>query len=113
MPQLEAAFAEKTQAEWVQILDDFDIPSAPVNTFDSLFADPQSALATWSKTYDHPTLGDDRYQPSPMKLSDWEFPNRHAPMLGEHTAEVLTGRLGYEPDRVGELVTEGVVKTWV
>jgi crotonobetainyl-CoA:carnitine CoA-transferase CaiB-like acyl-CoA transferase len=47
-----------------------------------------------------------------MKVSDWEFPNRHAPMLGEHTAEVLTQRLGYTTDRVAELELDGVVKTW-
>ena len=64
------------------------------------------------KTYEHPTLGDIRYQPSPMKISGWNFPNRHAPMLGEHTVEVLTQRLGYSSERVAELAEEGVVKTW-
>ncbi len=112
VPQLEAAFRDKTQAEWVAILDEFDIPSAPVNTFESLFADPHIDERGMIRSYDHPTLGEVRYQPSPMKLSDWEFPNRHAPMLGEHTLEVLTGRLDYTFDRVRELAAAGVVGLW-
>jgi crotonobetainyl-CoA:carnitine CoA-transferase CaiB-like acyl-CoA transferase len=110
--ELEAAFGTRTQAEWVRILDEFDIPSAPVNSFDTLFADPQMQARGMVKAYDHPTLGEIRYQPSPMKISDWEFPNRHAPMLGEHTVEVLTERLGYTPERVAELDGAGVVGIW-
>lgn len=110
--QLEAAFVTRTQAEWIEILDRYDIPSAPVNTFETLFADPHVQARGMVRSYDHPTLGAIRYQPSPMKLSDWEFPNRHAPMLGEHTSEVLTGRLGYTAEQVDELATAGVVATW-
>jgi len=112
VPQLEAAFSERTQAEWVAILDEFDIPSAPVNTFETLFSDPHIEARGMVKSYEHPTLGAIRYQPSPMKVRDWEFPNRHAPMLGEHTAEVLIGRLGYTALRVDELAVDGVVATW-
>jgi crotonobetainyl-CoA:carnitine CoA-transferase CaiB-like acyl-CoA transferase len=112
VPQLEAAFLDKTQAEWVRILDEFDIPAAPVNNFESLFSDPHIEAREMVKTYEHPTLGDIKYQPSPMKISGWNFPNRHAPMLGEHTVEVLTQRLGYTPERVSELAEEGVLVTW-
>ena len=94
------------------ILDDFDIPSAPVNSFDALFSDPHIEARNMVKTYDHPTLGEIRYQPSPMKVQGWEFPNRHAPMLGEHTREVLVERLHYETDRVDELADAGVVAVW-
>lgn len=110
--QLEAAFAGRTQAEWVQILDEHDIPSAPVNTFDTLFADPHVAARGMVRRYDHPTLGEITYQPSPMKIAGWEFPNRHAPMLGEHTAQVLTERLGYSAEQVADLEAAGVVGIW-
>ncbi|MFT7476005.1 MAG: crotonobetainyl-CoA:carnitine CoA-transferase CaiB-like acyl-CoA transferase [Verrucomicrobiales bacterium] len=112
VPQLEAAFLKKTQAEWIRILDESDTPSAPVNTFDSLFADPQIEARGMIQTYEHPTIGDVSYQPSPMKIDDYSFPNNHAPMLGEHTAMILTERLGYTPERVDELDAEGVVKAW-
>lgn len=112
VPQLEAVFRARPQAEWLRILDEYDIPSAPVNDFESLFADPQVDDRRMVRSYDHPTLGEIRYQPSPMKLSDWEFPNRHAPMLGEHTRDVVGDRLGYSPERVAALVEAGVVKVW-
>ncbi len=110
--QLEAAFAKRTQAEWIDVLSDYDIPSAPVNTFENLFADPHLRERGMIRSYTHPTLGEIRYQPSPMKLSDWAFPNAHAPMLGEHTAEVLTDRLGFTAEQVEELAKAGVVAAW-
>lgn len=112
VPQLEEEFGRRTQAEWVSILDEFDIPSAPVNTFETLFDDPHIEARGMVQSYEHPTLGAIRYQPSPMKVTDWEFPNRHAPMLGEHTLEILTDRLDYSADRVRELAASGVVGIW-
>lgn len=112
IPQLEEAFVKKTQAEWVRILDDCDTPSAPVNTFESLFTDPQVQARGMVQTYQHPTIGEVSYQPSPMKIDGHRFPNAHAPMLGEHTEMILTERLGYTPERVREMNADGVVKTW-
>lgn len=111
-PQLEEAFQKKTQREWVEILNEFDVPSAPVNTFDSLFADPQIENRGMVQTYEHPTIGDVSYQPSPMKIDGYSFPNAHAPMLGEHTEAILTERLGYTSEQVAALDAEGVVKAW-
>ncbi len=111
-PQLEEAFLMKTQAEWVQILDDFDVPSAPVSTFATLFDDPQMQARDMIQHYEHPTIGEVTYQPSPMKIDGYTFPNQHAPMLGEHTEAILVERLGYTPERVADLDDEGVVKTW-
>lgn len=111
-PQLEEAFIKKTQAEWVHILNDADVPSAPVSTFDSLFADPQMEAREMVREYQHPTIGAVSYQPSPMKIPGYEFPNEHAPMLGEHTEKILVDRLGYTPERVRELDAEGVLKAW-
>ena len=112
VPQLEVAFAARTKAEWVQILDEFDIPAAPVNDFHDLFEDPQIQDRRMVRTYDHPTLGPIRYQPSPMKVAGWEFPNRHAPMLGEHTRDILVERLDYHPDAVDHLARSGVIGLW-
>ena len=109
--ELVDVFRSRTRDEWMAILDEYDIPSAPVNDLEAILSDPQMAAREMVRTYQHPTLGPIRYTPSPMKFSDWTFPNHPAPMLGEHTAEIL-GRLGYRANDVGRLVDEGVAKVW-
>jgi crotonobetainyl-CoA:carnitine CoA-transferase CaiB-like acyl-CoA transferase len=109
---LDRTFISKTKAEWLVVLDEFDIPAAPVNDLEGVFSDPQVEARGMVQTYVHPTLGEIRYTPSPMKFNDWEFPNRPAPMLGEHTREVLTDRLGYSSEQIDRLASGGVVKTW-
>ncbi|HUP16907.1 MAG TPA: CoA transferase [Acidimicrobiia bacterium] len=109
---LDEVFITRTKDGWMAILDEFDIPAAPVNDFAGIFSDPQVEARQMVKTYEHPTLGAIRYSPSPMKFSDWEFPNRPAPMLGEHTREVLSDRLGFSSEDIDRLTAGGVVKTW-
>jgi crotonobetainyl-CoA:carnitine CoA-transferase CaiB-like acyl-CoA transferase len=112
VPILGDVFHTKTNAEWLAILDEYDIPNAPVNDIEDVFTDPQVVARGMIGTYKHPTLGNIRYPPSPVKFSEWESPNLPAPMLGEHTTEVLMQRLGLEESEVRDLAEEGVVKVW-
>ena len=109
---LSEVFRTKGNAEWLAVLDGYDIPNAPVNDMEQVFTDPQVIARGMIGTYQHPTLGDIRYPPSPIKWSDWELPNHPAPMLGQHTVEVLTGRLGLDETAVRDLAADGVVKIW-
>ena len=112
VPILAEVFSSKTNAEWLAILDEFDIPNAPVNDIGEVFDDPQVQARGMIQTYDHPTLGEVLYPPSPVKFSDWESPNESAPMLGQHTVEVLTQRLNLDESEVRNLADEGVVMSW-
>lgn len=112
VPILEAAFRQKTKAEWVAILDEFDIPSAPVNDVSEVFGDPQTEARSMVKSYQHPTMGEVRYPPSPVKFSDWEMPTNAAPMLGQHTREILAARLGITADQFDDLIERRIVKAW-
>ncbi len=112
IPILAEVFRTRTKSEWLTILDEYDIPNAPVNDIGEVFEDPQVQARGMIQTYEHPTLGAVRYPPSPVKYSDWERPNEPAPMLGEHTIEVLVERLGLEESKVRALAAEGVVKVW-
>ena len=109
---LEEAFAQKTKAEWATILDEYDIPAAPVNDLPAVYSDPHVLARGLLQTYDHPVLGPIKYTPSPMQFSNWERLNLPAPMLGQHTREVLVERLGYTEADVSEAVAAGVVKSW-
>ncbi|MYB04594.1 MAG: CoA transferase, partial [Acidimicrobiaceae bacterium] len=107
--ELEAVFSTMTTAELTGLLDRFDIPSAPVNDMAGVLADDHVIERGMVRTYRHPTLGEVRYQPSPMKLSGWQQPDRHAPMLGEDTATVLSERLGLSADEIDVLAAEGAI----
>ena len=109
---LSEVFRTRANVEWLAILDEYDIPNAPVNDIEQVFTDPQVVARGMIGVYEHPTLGDIRYPPSPIKFSEWESPNLPAPMLGQHTVEVLTGRLGLDEPEVRRLADEGVVKVW-
>ncbi len=112
VPILTAAFREKPKAEWARILDEHDIPSAPVNDVGDVFDDPQVNARDMVQTYEHPTLGPIRYPPTPVKFSGWTMPTESAPMLGQHTHQVLVGRLGMDPDIVEGLIDDGVIGSW-
>lgn len=60
---------------------------------------------------DHPELGRSiRYTGAPYLLSDspWRL-SRRAPTLGEHTAEILGGELGYDAARLSALAEEAII----
>lgn len=109
---LEAIFLTRTKDDWLSVLDSHDIPNAPVNDIEDVFSDPQVQARGMVQSYEHPTLGEVRYPPSPMKFGSWTFPNEPAPMLGQHTAEVLGQRLGLAPEAIDDLVSRGVVISW-
>ncbi|MQA01809.1 MAG: CoA transferase [Streptosporangiales bacterium] len=109
---LDKTFATRTKDEWMRLLDAYDIPAAPVNDFDGVFNDPQVVSRGLVRTYEHATLGPLRYPASPMQYQDWQFPNAPAPVLGQHTAEVLRDRLGLDAPAVADLVARGVVTAW-
>lgn len=111
-PILAEAFRTRTKSEWLAILDEYDIPNAPVNDIGDVFENPQVQARGMIRTYEHPTLGHVRYPPSPVKFSDWDSPNEPAPMLGQHTVEVLSGNLGLEESDIRRLAAEGVVRVW-
>ena len=108
---LTEAFAQRTKKEWMTVMEEYDLPVAPVNNMAEAFADPQIRARAMVQQYRHPSLGEMSYPPSPMKWSQWRCPTEPAPMLGEHTAEVLMAKLAYSAETIGELEKQGVVRS--
>jgi crotonobetainyl-CoA:carnitine CoA-transferase CaiB-like acyl-CoA transferase len=87
---LQEVLGQKPTAYWVDLLNTAGVPVGPVQTYDEVFVDPQAVAREMVAKIDHPTAGPMRTLGIPVKLS--ETPGalrRPAPLLGEHTEEVL------------------------
>jgi len=96
--------------EIVRILIEYDVPAAPVNTVDDIFSCPQVAAREMLVETEHPIAGLLKIAGIPAKLS--RTPGRietAAPLLGEHTDEILKGLLGYNDDKIQELRNNQVI----
>jgi len=85
------AFLAKTRAEWFSTLEAADVPHAPIHGFDTVFDDPQVGHLGIVTEIDMP----DGQRPlrqvgPPFSLSDTPVvADTRAPLLGEHTNDVL------------------------
>jgi crotonobetainyl-CoA:carnitine CoA-transferase CaiB-like acyl-CoA transferase len=108
--ELEAALAERNTAEWVDVLLEAGVPAGPINDYRQVFEDPHTHAREMVVEMEHPVEGTVRALGIPVKLSDTPGRiRRPAPLLGEHTAEVL-GELGRSNDEIEELARRGVVR---
>jgi formyl-CoA transferase len=88
--RIETITSERPRSHWLALLGQHDIPCGPINRYDEVFADPQVLARGMVQHGAHPTLGATTTLGSPMKLSATPLDaTRRAPLLGEHTAEVL------------------------
>ena len=71
---------------------------------------PQLQARRYFETVDHPVFGSARHSTLPMRFSSGpdRLHRRHAPLLGEHNAEILAG-LGLSESEIMALEAEGVI----
>ena len=87
---LQERFSTDTTQAWFDKLDAEGIPAGPVQYHDQVFQDPHVLARDMVVEVDHPAAGRQRNIGTPVKLSDTPGGvRRPAPMLGEHTAEIL------------------------
>jgi formyl-CoA transferase len=106
--EIEKWLADKTKYEAVDILQDFEVPCAPVLSMKEIAEDP--ALRKSGTVVEVEQKGRGAYLTvgSPIKFSDFTPDIKGAPLLGEHTDEVLAA-LGYDADTVAELRAKQVI----
>ncbi|HSW18039.1 MAG TPA: CaiB/BaiF CoA-transferase family protein [Ramlibacter sp.] len=106
--QLDAVFAQRTRAEWVELFFQHDIPGGPVNTMREAFDDPHVKARQMVMHVDHPVEGRIPQLGFPVKFSATPGRiNSPPPTLGEHTREVLEG-LGYTSEQIAQMAQSGV-----
>ena len=93
----------------IDLLEGADLVVGTIQSVADLAADPHLARRS-TELREEPGLGKVRSAVAVPQLT--ATPARTtagAPALGQHTAEVLTGVLGYSAERLSELVDQGVV----
>ena len=87
---IEAVTVTRSCADWLAMLDTAGIPCGPINDYAQVFADPQVVARDMAVSVDHPTLGRLQTLGTPIKMSATPLRvSRRAPLLGEHTEQVL------------------------
>jgi len=106
-----AVMAQRSTEAWQAIFDAADIPAGPVNSIAEALALPIVAERAVVQHVDHPAAGTVEAVRSPIRFLDrFEQPDiRAAPLLGEHTEEILRDVMGYGAARIADLVADRAV----
>ena len=106
---LEETFVTDTTANWLAMLEEAGVVAGPIYNMDQVYKDPQVLARNMLVDINDPDLGTIHNIGVPVKLS--ATPGRirtRAPMLGEHSVEVLMEH-GFSEAEVGALLTDRVV----
>jgi formyl-CoA transferase len=79
-----------------------------INTVEDVFNDPHLQARNYFQEIDHPYTGRLKYPGAQFKMSETPYRAGRAPLLGEHTDEVL-GELGYKQEDVARLRAQGAI----
>lgn len=108
-PLIADPMKEKTTEEWQHLLDQAGIPNGPINTIDKVIEDPQVLAREMIVEIDHPVAGKLKVPGIPIKFSRTPGKiRRTAPLLGEHTDEILKELLDMDSKEIQRLKNENV-----
>ncbi len=105
---LDAAFAEKTLAEWREALDTFTGVWSPFQTLDELYDDPQVVANGYLPEMEAGNGQKVQLVASPAQFDETAVEITRAPEHGEHTELVLM-ELGYDWDQITAMKESGAV----
>jgi CoA:oxalate CoA-transferase len=109
-PIIDTWVKSNNRDELVELLIEHDVPVAPVQTVDEIFKCPQVKARGMLVDVHHSIAGMHQIVGPPVKFS--KTPGRvtkSAPLLGEHTEEILRDLIGYNTEDIEHLKDEGVI----
>jgi crotonobetainyl-CoA:carnitine CoA-transferase CaiB-like acyl-CoA transferase len=107
---LDRAFATRPRGEWLNRLEQVDVPCAPVNDYADLAGDIQMSTNDYIVDFDHPIAGRVKLVGIPVRLSMTPGKIRiGAPEFGQHTEEVLLEIGRYNWQEIAELKSQEII----
>ena len=108
---LSESFKKHTTEDWLTILEDAGVPAGPVASMTEMLGLPQTLAREMVVEVEHSRLGSVKTLGFPVKFSkNPAVISRGAPVLGEHTREILD-ELGYSEEEILELQGKGIIRT--
>jgi crotonobetainyl-CoA:carnitine CoA-transferase CaiB-like acyl-CoA transferase len=108
--KLQEVFLTKSYEEWEALLLQHGIPVGAINTIDQVVEHPQVKARGMITESDHPVAGKVKIVGVPVKLSETPgFVREPAPLLGQHTDEVLQTYLGMSAADIAALRQAGII----
>ncbi len=108
--RLQEVFLTRTYEEWEAALLDKGIPMGAINSIAEVVEHPQVVARGSLVEMEHPRAGKVKMVGAPVRLSETPGSVRTpAPMLGEHTDDVLAELLGLGKGEIAKLRAEGAI----
>jgi formyl-CoA transferase/CoA:oxalate CoA-transferase len=108
---LQEAFLARTYEEWEAVLLPAGIPMGAINTIDQVVDHAQVRARGALVENTHPVAGTIQMTGPAVRMSETPGAVRTpAPLLGEHTEEVLKNRLGMTDDQIVSLRAAGAIR---
>ncbi|SDM01527.1 CaiB/BaiF CoA transferase family protein [Aliiruegeria lutimaris] len=109
---IEERMRADTTAFWLERLEQFDVPSAPILSIAESLEHPHARSRELIETVRHPKIGEMKLVRGPIRFDgQGPAPSVAPSLLGEDTAEVLRSDLGMNGDEVADLVDRGIQKS--
>jgi len=106
---MDTVLATRTRDDWIARFDAAGVPVGPVNSIGEALAHPQTLARGMVVELVHPQAGATKALGCPIHFSGTPTAiTRPAPVLGEHTREVLREH-GYTDDAIDTFVASGVI----
>ena len=107
---LTAWTAERAPEDVAALLQAAGVPSGKVQRSSDLAKDPQYKHRSFFREYEHGEMGAVAYAGHQYRISGYNNgPRGPAPLLGEHSFEVLTNLLGLSEEEVSEVFASGAI----
>jgi crotonobetainyl-CoA:carnitine CoA-transferase CaiB-like acyl-CoA transferase len=105
-----SVLATGTRDEWIAAFDAAGVPAGPVNTIGEALSHPQTLARSMVVDLEHPQAGPTKALGCPVHFSETPTQiTRHAPMLGEHSRELLK-EYGYSDAEIDGFAADGVIE---